>query len=129
LQDLIVTYGSHKIAMVGWDNTGVGKGVEDFINKVQQIGIPVMPTEFSLKNKSRIYTLFKLLVEQRRISLPFVDQCDKQLAQLRFKKTDGNMLKVHHESEKDRDDFPDALVGVCSMVVQPDFVPVAMEVI
>lgn len=125
LHELIKTYGAHNIAMIGWDNTGVGKGVEDFINKVQQLGIPVMPVEFSLRNKSRMYTLFKLLVEQKRITIPFVDECDKQLAQLRFKRTEGNVLKVHHENERDRDDFPDALAGVCSMIVQPDFVPVS----
>ena len=129
LHELILSYGVHNFAMIGWDNTGVGKGVEDFINKVQQFGIPVMPVEFSLRNKSRMYTLFKLLVEQKRVSLPFMDECDKQLAQLRFKKTDGNLLKIHHESERDRDDFPDAIAGVCSMVVQPDFVPVSFGVI
>lgn len=129
LKELIDTYGAHKIAMIGWDNTGVGKGIEDFINKVQQLGIPVMPTEFSLKNKSRMYTLLKLLIEQKRISIPFVDECDKQLAQLRFKKTEGNTLKVHHANESDRDDFPDALAGISSMIVQPDFVPVHLEVI
>lgn len=129
LHNLITEYGSHQIAMIGWDNTGVGKGVEDFINKVQQLGIPVMPVEFSLKNKSRMYTLFKLLVEQKRVSIPFVDECDKQLAQLRFKRTEGNVLKIHHENERDRDDFPDAIAGACSMIVQPDFVPVSFATV
>jgi len=129
LHELINSYGSHNIAMIGWDNTGVGKGVEDFINKVQQLGIPVMPVEFTLRNKSRMYTLFKLLVEQKRINIPFITECDKQLAQLRFKKTEGNMLKVHHESERDRDDYPDVLAGLSSMIIQPDFVPVSFSIV
>lgn len=129
LQELTKTYGSNMIAMVGWDNTGVGKGIEDFINRIQQVGIPAVPVEYSLENKSRMYTLFKLLIEQGRIKIPFVPECDKQLAQLRFKRTERNQLKVHHESEADRDDYPDALAGICSLIISPDSPPITCEVI
>lgn len=131
---LIKHVGAHNIAMIGWDNTGVGKGVEDFINRVQQFGIMVQPVEFQIANKSRIYTIFKYLVEQTRlnpdrISLPFVPECDKQLAKLRFKKTTREYMQVHHESEQDRDDYPDSIVGCVSLIVQPDNPPVTATIV
>ena len=129
LKGLVHSLGPQNIAMVGWDNTGVGKGLEDFVNRIREFGILTMPVEFSLKNKSRIYTLFKLLVEQDRITMPFIEECDKQLSMLRFKRSDGNTLRVHHENEKDRDDFPDALAGVCSLIIQPENAPVTCEII
>lgn len=129
LRNLIEEYGAKNIAMVGWDNTGVGKGLEDFTNRVKQLGISAMPVEFSLENKSRIYTLFKLLSEQRRIKIPTVPECDKQLSMLRFKKSQRGNLQVHHENERDRDDFPDALAGVCSLIIQPENPPVSAMII
>lgn len=129
LRDLITVVGPQNIAMVGWDNTGVGKGLQDFTERVEQLGIQATPVEFSLQNKSRIYTLLKLLAENRRIKIPYVDECDKQLSMLRFKKTSRDYLQVHHENEKDRDDYPDALAGVCSLIIQPDNVPVTCEII
>lgn len=129
LRHLIDTYGAANIAMVGWDNTGVGRGIEDFARRVEQLGIQAMPVEFSLENKSRIYTLFKLLVEQRRIKIPYSKECDKQLSQLRFKRSMRGHLQVHHEREKDRDDYPDALAGICSLMIQPASPPVSVTVI
>jgi len=129
LKDLIMTTKPELIAMGGWDNAGVGKGLEDFTKRVEQLGVQAMPVEFSLENKSRIYTLFKLLAEQRRIKLPSVDTCDKQLSMLRFKTTSRGHLQVHHENERDRDDFPDAIAGLCSLVIQPANAPVTCEII
>jgi hypothetical protein len=128
LKNLILDIGIQNVAMVGWDNTGVGKGLEDFTKRVEQLGINAMPVEFSLQNKSRIYTLFKLLAEQRRIKMPYVQECDKQLSMLRFKKTQRYM-QVHHENEKDRDDFPDAIAGLCSLIIQPENVPVTCTIV
>ena len=129
LKALIKKLGPANVAMVGWDNTGVGKGLEDFTKRVEQLGIMAMPVEFSLQNKSRIYTLFKLLAENRRIKIPKVDECDKQLSMLRFNKTTRGLLQVHHENEKDRDDFPDAIAGLCSLIIQPENVPITCEII
>ena len=130
LKDLIMYIGPQNVAMVGWDNTGVGRGLEDFVKRVEHLGISAMPVEFSLENKSRIYTLFKLLAEQRRITIPFVKECDKQLSLLRFKRTQGRgMLQVHHDSEKDRDDFPDAIAGLASLIIAPDNPPITCEII
>ncbi len=130
LKELILSVGLDKVAMVGWDNSGVGRGLEDFTKRVEQLGIMAMPVEFSLQNKSRIYTLFKLLAEQRRIKLPYVKECDKQLSMLRFKRSKGRgHLQVHHENERDRDDFPDAIAGLCSLIIQPENPPVSAVII
>ena len=129
LKELILDVGPQMVAMVGWDNTGVGRGLEDFTKRVEQLGVQAMPVEFSVENKSRIYTLFKLLAEQRRIKIPKVDECDKQLSMLRFAKTKRGHLQVHHENEKDRDDFPDAIAGLASLIIQPDNPPITCTVI
>jgi hypothetical protein len=118
-----------KVSMVGWDNTGVGSGIEDFIKRVQQLGITAMPVEFSLENKSRIYTIFKLLAEQGRIHIPVVKECDKQLSKLVFKKSGRGYLQVHHENERDRDDYPDSIAGLCSLIINPDSPPVSITIV
>jgi hypothetical protein len=129
LKNFILDVGAKNVAMVGWDNTGVGKGLEDFTKRVEQLGITAMPVEFSLENKSRIYTLFKLLAEQRRIKIPYDKECDKQLSMLRFKRSPRGHLQVHHENEKDRDDFPDSLAGVCSLMIQPENPPISVTIV
>ena len=129
LKNLVNSLGPTKVAMVGWDNTGVGKGLEDFTKRVEQLGVQAMPVEFSSQNKSRIYTLFKLLAEQRRIKIPKVQECDKQLSMLRFKTTTRGLLSVHHENERDRDDFPDALAGLSSLIIQPENPPISAVII
>ena len=129
LKNLINDVGPQMVAMVGWDNTGVGRGLEDFTKRVEQLGIMAMPVEFSLENKSRIYTLFKLLAEQQRIKIPYVKECDKQLSMLRFQRSPRGHLKVHHENEKDRDDFPDGIAGVCSLIIQPENPPISATII
>jgi len=129
LKNLVKSIGPQNIAMVGWDNTGVGKGLEDFISRIKQFGIQCMPVEFSLQNKARIYTLFKLLAENRRIKMPTVEECNKQLSMLRFRTTARGLLQVHHENERDRDDFPDAIAGLCSLIIQPEVSPVTCEII
>jgi len=129
LKELIKTVGPKNVAMVGWDNTGVGRGLEDFTKRVEQVGVQAMPVEFSAENKSRIYTLLKLLVENRRIKIPYIQECDKQLSMLRFEKSPRGLLKVHHENEKDRDDFPDALAGLASLIIAPDCPPISAVII
>lgn len=129
LKNLIMDIGIKNVAMVGWDNTGVGSGIEDFIKRIEQLGIPANPVSFDLENKSRIYTLFKLLAEQGRIKIPYVKECDKQLSMLRFKKSQRGYLQVHHENEKDRDDYPDAIAGLCSLIIQPENVPFSVTIV
>ena len=69
------------------------------------------------------------MAENRRIKIPYVEQCDKQLSMLRFEKSPRGLLKVHHENEKDRDDFPDALAGLASLIIAPDNPPISAVII
>lgn len=131
---LIQEVGPDNVAMIGWDNTGVGGGIEDFIKKVGELGIICTPVKFDLETKSRNYTLFKLLVERTvagrtGIKIPFTVEGNKQLSTLVMKKSANNKLMVHHADERDRDDYPDAIVGLCSLIVQPSRIPVTISVI
>jgi hypothetical protein len=129
LKKLILDVGQQNIYMVGWDNTGVGRGVEDFINQIQEIGIMCTPVEFSGENKSRMYTAVKFLIEQNRLDIPFVEECDKQLSKLVFKKSARGYLMVHHMSERDRDDYPDSICGLCNLIVGADTHPVTITIV
>lgn len=134
LKELIGYTGPENVVSVGWDNTGVGKGIEDFITNIQLLGIPCEPVEFSLKNKSRIYTVLKLLIERNLkgmngIKMPYTDNGDQQWSRLRFKKSERGYLQVHHEDENDRDDIPDSIAGLCSLIVQPNVVPVSVKML
>lgn len=134
LEALIKQVGFSNVAMVGWDNTGVGAGIEDFIKRIEDMGVMCNPVSFSTENKSRIYTLLKLLIErnmrgEKGIKIPFISECDKQFSMLRFKRSSRGYLMVHHENESDRDDFPDALAGLCSLIVQPENPPVTCTIV
>jgi hypothetical protein len=48
---------------------------------------------------------------------------------LRFTKSSRGSLQVHHESERDRDDFPDAIAGLCSLMIAPDSPPISCTLI
>jgi hypothetical protein len=131
---LIGVVGFENVAMVGWDNTGVGKGIEDFIVRIEELGVSAQPVEFSLENKSRMYTMFKVLVERNLrgkhgIKIPFVQKCDEQLSKLLFNRTSRGYLQVHHERESDRDDFPDSLAGLVSLIISPENPPVTATIV
>lgn len=132
LKELITQIGMENISVIGWDNSGVGKAIQDFIEQVKLLGISCEPVEFSLQNKSRIYTTFKFLIERNLmkgngVKVPFVTECDKQLGRLRFKKSTRGYLQVHHAEERDRDDYCDSLAGLCSIIVYPETVPVTVK--
>jgi len=138
--ELLVDSYAGRIGMVGWDNTGVGAGIDDFLRRVQNRGVQCIPVKFSLENKSRMYTLLKMLIERnmrvddggnRRvgISVPYVEEADRQFAMLRFKRSTSGMLQVHHENDRDLDDYCDAIAGVCGLLVHPDIFPSTLEVI
>lgn len=131
LKKFILERGQSSVAMVGWDNTGVGRGIEDFIKRIREMGVMCNPVEFSLENKSAIYLNFKLLVEKTLkgdglLSMPKLAECDKQLSKLVFKKSTRGLWMVHHEKESDRDDYPDCIAGLCSLIVQPENAPVTV---
>ena len=63
------------------------------------------------------------------IKIPYVTECDQQLGKLQFNRSPRGYLQVHHENEKDRDDYPDSIAGLCSLIVQPDNIPVTCTII
>jgi hypothetical protein len=139
-EQVVSTYPQGKVTRVGWDNTGVGAGIDDFMRRVEGRGVQCIPVKFSLENKSRMYTVFKMLVERnmrkdefgnRRvgISLPWMQKADNEFATLRFKRSAGGHLQVHHLNERDLDDIPDAIAGVCGLLVHPDNFPSSVSIV
>ena len=60
---------------------------------------------------------------------PYIAECDKQLSMLRFQRTSRGYLQVHHESSNDRDDFPDSIAGLCSLIIQPENAPITVTIV
>ena len=139
-EQVIASYPQGKVSRVGWDNTGVGAGIDDFMRRVQGRGVQCIPVKFSLENKSRMYTVLKMLIERNLrkdefgnyrvgITLPLLQRADQQFATLRFKRSAGGHLQVHHLSERDLDDIPDATAGICGLLVHPDVFPSSVSVV
>lgn len=130
----IQAFKPHNVAMLGWDNTGYGGGLEDYMIRIENMGVVLNPVVFSLESKSRMYTLFKVLAERnvkgiKGISLPRHDEADRQLSNLIFTTTSRGHLKVKHMEDSDRDDIPDALAILCSMIINPENPPVTATII
>ncbi len=134
LKEIVETYGVDKIAGVAYDATGVGKGIEDFMKVVENMGVMLTPVDFTIKRKTEMATLLKLLVEKNLrepdktsgIKVPKDAEFHKQMNKLIFKRVNGQ-LKVHHEKESDRDDYFDALMILCRVVMNLENVPVSVE--
>ncbi len=134
LEELIKLYGAEKIALVGWDNQGVGAGIEDFIKRIELFGVSCTPVNFSLQRKSALYTTFKFLAEANvkgklGIKIPKIKECDNQLATLRFKRAARDNLIVHHDKESSRDDYPDSISGLCGLIINPDSPPITLSIV
>jgi hypothetical protein len=139
-EQVVSSYPQGKVYRVGWDNTGVGAGIDDFMRRVEGRGVQCIPVKFSLENKSRMYTVLKMLIERNLrkdefgnmrvgISLPLSKRADDQFATLRFKRSAGGHLQVHHLNEKDLDDIPDATAGMCGLLVHPDVFPSSLNIV
>lgn len=108
----------------GFDATGVGGAISDFIRRE---GIMAQDINFSLQSKSKLYANFKLLAEQRRIHICTSDDARNQISTLVFKKTPKGYLSVQHESESLHDDVPDSIVCLIQVSVMPSKVPVTAQ--
>ena len=106
----------HGVAHVGFDATGVGKGIDDFIKFNM---VKATPIDFNLQSKSRMYGNFKMLSEQRRIRIVYDINCEKQLAGLVFERTARGYLTIKHEKEQMHDDYPDAIVCLIDVALNP----------
>lgn len=116
----------HGVARIGFDTTGVGNAIGDFIRSK---GLKATDIKFSLQNKSRMYANFKLLAEQRRIKICDCPEAKQQLSTLVFKRTPAGYITVAHEKEEQHDDFPDSFCALIDVSVMPSRVPATLTLI
>jgi len=114
------------VAAVGFDATGVGKAIDEMI---QRNGIKAVPVVFSLQSKSRMYGNFKMLAENRRIKIVHSEDVNFQLSSLIFNKTSSGYLQVHHETESQHDDIPDSIVALIDVSILPSRIPVVGQIV
>ena len=101
-------------AKFAYDKVGVGDSVKnDLIEKNILAEYQIESLTYSLPNKSEVYYNLKHLFEQRKIRVPNIPKLKEQLLGLRFEKTEGGYIKVHHKSEGLHDDYADALANAC----------------
>jgi hypothetical protein len=137
LNDIITRYGNKNIAGVGYDATGVGTAIQEWISKIELFGVRTFGIKYSLQKKAEMCTLLKLLAERNikfpetgnGVKVPEHGEFYKQMSKMQFKKTTSGQLMVHHENEADRDDFFDALIGLSYIMVNPENVPVTLTTI
>lgn len=105
------------VACIGFDATGQ-KTFGDFLKRK---GVQAVEVDFSKKetNKTKLYNDFKLMAENRKIRVVYTYKCERQLAGLQFKLTEGKKLKkVEAKTEDLHDDYPDSLVILIAISVK-----------
>lgn len=112
-----------------YDKAGVGDSVKnDLIDNHILSEYQIESLTYSLPNKSEVYYNMKHLFEQRKIIIPDLAKLKEQLLGLRFEKTEGGHIKVHHQ-EGFHDDWADALANCCWATIRSSGVPVDLTVI
>ncbi len=113
------------VSQFAYDKAGVGDSVKnDLIDRHILAEYQIDALTYSLPNKSDVYYNMKHLFEQRKIIIPDHPKLKEQLLGLRFEKTDGGHIKVHHASEGLHDDWADALANCCWATMRGSAVPV-----
>ncbi len=114
-----------------YDKAGVGDSVKnDLIDKLILPEYKIDSLTYSLPNKSEVYYNMKHLFEQRLIILPKgLRQLKEQLLGLRFEKTEGGHIKVHHAREGLHDDWADALANSCWATIRNSAIPVDLTIV
>lgn len=113
------------IVDIGYDATGVGLAVEEFL---VDAGLNGTPVTFTLPEKTRMYANFKMLAEQRRIKIVYDERTEDQLSSLVFKPTaSGKYQTVAHLKEDMHDDIPDSLACLIDVALNQS-APVSLEV-
>lgn len=118
------------LSKFAYDKVGIGDSVKnDLIDRGILPEYKIESLTYSLPNKSEVYYNLKHLFEQRLIVLPpGINKLKEQLLGLRFEKTDGGHMKIHHARSGMHDDWADALANVCYAAkrlqgVSPGFSP------
>ena len=107
---------TNPINLYAYDKVGVGDSVKnDLIDKNILSPYQIESLTYSLPNKSEVFYNLKHLFEQGRIEIPRATDeiLKRQLLGLRFEKTPGGYIKIHHYSEKAHDDHADAFANAC----------------
>tara|TARA_Y100000310_G_scaffold227535_1_gene229810 strand:+ start:1327 stop:2940 length:1614 start_codon:yes stop_codon:yes gene_type:complete len=113
------------IQQFAYDKVGVGDSVKnDLIEQNVLSEYQIESLTYSLPNKSEVYYNMKRLFEQRRIILPNHPKLKEQLLGLRFEKTEGGHIKVHHAREGIHDDWADAFANCLWATMRSSAVPV-----
>jgi hypothetical protein len=134
LVSLIQEIGPDKFAMIGFDSNGPGNAISDWIKKIREFGIQIIPVPFSLQKKNSMYTILKLLAERNikgeyGIKIPYTDEGDYQLKSLMMKTSTSGRMMIHHQNESDFDDVPDSLALLSYLIINPENPPVSVEII
>lgn len=118
------------IAKFAYDKVGVGDSVRnDLIERSILADYQIETLTYSLPNKSEVYYNLKHLFEQRKIIVPNISKLKEQLLGLRFEKTEGGYIKIHHKTERLHDDWADALANACYAARVLKGMPVELTII
>ena len=113
------------VSHFAYDKAGVGDSVKNDLKDRNIFSeYQIESLTYSLPNKSDVYYNMKHLFEQRRIIIPNLPKLQEQLMGLRFEKTEGGYIKVHHAREGLHDDWADALANCCWATLRSSAVPV-----
>ncbi|KKM75640.1 hypothetical protein LCGC14_1388300, partial [marine sediment metagenome] len=118
------------IGIFAYDKAGVGDSVKnDLIDGHVLPEYKIEALTYSLPNKSEVYYNMKRLFEQRRVIIPDIPKLKEQLLGLRFEKTEGGHIKVHHAREGLHDDWADALANSLWAANRGSAVPVEVTIV
>ena len=103
-----------QIIKFAYDKVGVGDSVKNDLKERSILSEhQIEALTYSLPNKSEVYYNLKHLFEQRKIIVPNNEKLKEQLLGLRFEKTEGGYIKIHHKTESLHDDMADAVANAC----------------
>lgn len=103
-----------QIIKFAYDKVGVGDSVKNDLKDLNLLSEnKIEALTYSLPNKSEVYYNLKHLFEQRKIIVPNNQKLKEQLLGLRFERTEGGYIKIHHKTESFKDDLADSLANAC----------------
>ena len=103
------------IATVYMDETGLGAGAVDLALSKD---LPAVGIVFSTKSRDEMYTSLRMLFENKKIKMQYIDKMFYQLSYLKREYVGGHM-RVKTEDGM-HDDYPDALALSCKAIALGD---------
>lgn len=126
---------SVKDYILEWSKGGVNPifgcditGNSGMIPLFNAIGVNPIDVTFSGPQKSGMYQRFKYLMEKGLVHRIKHPDWEDQMARLLMKKSVRGYMMIHHESERDLDDCPDATAGFIYLADNPEIAEVTMQV-